>query len=248
MAEQPLKPVLQKPPGYRDPSRPIQPGTRPPPRKPALPPSFKPMKRRRSCCRACCCFLCVFFLVLVVVVAVAFGLFYLWFQPRLPVFHLQSFQIPRFTVTAKADGTYLDAQTVTRVEVKNPNGKLSLFYKQSTVKVTFSVGHEEDTEVGSKDVPEFTQGMANTTSIKVETGVKNQLVDDGEGRQLKARFHSQELVVNVEVRSGVGFFVDGLRIGPLGVKVLCGGVSLKKLETGDMPKCTVTTLKWINIS
>ncbi|XP_018827869.1 NDR1/HIN1-like protein 6 [Juglans regia] len=248
MAEQPQKPVLQKPPGYRDPSRPIQPGPRPPPRKPAFPPSFTPKKRRRSCCRACCCFLFVFVLVLLLVVAVAFGLFYLWFQPRLPVFHLQSFRIPRFTVTTKADGTYLDAHTVTRVEVKNPNGKLSLFYKQSTVAVTFSAGHDEDTEVGSEDVPEFTQGMTNITSMKVETGVKNQLVDDGEGRKLKARFQNKELVVNVEVRSGVGFYVDGLRIGPLAVKVLCGGVSLKVLETGDMPKCTVTILKWVNIS
>jgi hypothetical protein len=65
--------------------------------------------------------------MLIIVAAVALGLLYLWFVPRLPVFHLQSFRIPQFKVTAKADGTYLDARTVTRVEVKNPNGKLSFF-------------------------------------------------------------------------------------------------------------------------
>jgi hypothetical protein len=179
--------------------------------------------------------------MLIIVAAVALGLLYLWFVPRLPVFHLQSFRIPPFKVTSKADGTYLDARTVTRVEVKNPNGKLSFFYKKSRVAVTAG---EEDTELGSADVGGFTQEKKNTTSLKVETGVRNQLVTDGEGSRLKAGFLSKDLVVNVEVRTGVGFVVNGVRLGPLGVKVLCGGVSFNRLESGVMPKCTINTLKW----
>lgn len=108
-----------------------------------------------------------------------------------------------------------------------------------------TVGGEADpTELGSKGVDGFTQKRRNITSLKVETVVKNQVVDDGDGSKLKARFQSKGLVVSVEVQSGLGFIVEGLKIGPLGVKVLCGGVSLKRLESGDMPSCTINTLKW----
>jgi hypothetical protein len=69
-------------------------------------------------------------------------------------------------------------------------------------------------------------------------------VDDGEGKRLKAGFLSKDLVVHVLVRTGVGLIVNGVRIGPLDAKVLCGGVSFKRLESGVMPKCTINTLKW----
>lgn len=103
---------------------------------------------------------------------------------------------------------------------------------------------EDDTELGPRKVPGFTQRKQNSTSLKAETGVRNQLVDDGVGKRLKAGFRNKEMVVKVEVRSRVGFIVDGQSIGPLGVKVICGGVSLKRLEAGFMPKCTINTLKW----
>ncbi|GMY23824.1 NDR1/HIN1-like protein 6 [Fagus crenata] len=243
MAEQPFKPVLQKPPGFHNPGVPVRPGPNVVQRKPVLPQSFRPRKRRRNWGRICCRYLCVLIMILLVIVAVASTLFYLWFIPQLPVFHLQSFRIPRFNVAVKPDGTYLDAQTVLRVEIKNPNNKLSLFYQHGRVTVT--VGGEADpTELGSKDVDGFTQKRRNITSLKVETVVKNQVVDDGDGSKLKARFQSKGLVVSVEVQSGLGFIVEGLKIGPLGVKVLCGGVSLKRLESGDTPSCTINTLKW----
>ena len=246
MAEPPLKPVLQKPPGFRDQNNiPTRSSPKPVMRTPLLPQSYHPKKRRssRGCCRSCCCFFCVLILILIVIVGVASAIFYLWFLPKTPVFHLQSFRIPRFNVTVKPDGTYLDAQTMIRVEVKNPNGKLSLFYKD--IHVNVKVGPKADqTELGSGKVAGFTQRKGNTTSLKVETNVKNQLVDDGEGAKLKASYKSKGLVVSVEARTSLGYIVQGLKIGPLGVKVLCGGVSLKGLEDGKIPKCTINTLKW----
>lgn len=107
---------------------------------------------------------------------------------------------------------------------------------------------EDDADLGSKDVPGFTQGKKNTTSLKVETKVQSVLVNDGEGTKLKDRFRSNGLVVNVVVRSKLGFIVNGLKIGPLGFKVLCRGLSMKKLESGGMKGCTINILKWININ
>lgn len=246
MAEQPLKPPpLQKPPGYRDPAAPGKPVARPLQRKPVLPASFHPRKRRRNWCRTCCCFVFVFLLLLTLAVAIAGGIFYLWFEPKLPVFHLQSLRIPQFNVTVKPDGTYLDAGTVTRIEVKNPNGKLELYYGGTHVEV--SVGEDEDAELGRKDLEGFTQGKENTTSLKVETTVKNQLVDDGLGKRLKSGHKSKDLVVKIEAKTSVGYIVQGVKIGTVEVGVLCGGVSLKKLDSGDMPKCSIDLLKWIKI-
>ncbi|KAK9279167.1 hypothetical protein L1049_012844 [Liquidambar formosana] len=147
MAE-PVKPVLQKPPGYRDPNVPVQPAPRPPVRKPALPPSFQPKKKRRSCCRIFCCSLCILTFILLLILAVSIGIFYIWFDPKLPVFHLQSFKVERFNVSVTSDGTFLDSRTVVRVEVKNPNSKLTVYYGGTRVKVT--VG-EDDTELGNSE-------------------------------------------------------------------------------------------------
>lgn len=102
---------------------------------------------------------------------------------------------------------------------------------------------EEETEVGWKELPEFTQMKSNTTSLKVKTEVTNQLVDREEGNKIKAGFQSKELMVNMEIRIAVGFLLDGLRIGPLGMNVLCDGVSLMALEAGAAHKCIINTLK-----
>ncbi|KHN35358.1 hypothetical protein glysoja_028988 [Glycine soja] len=90
------KPILQKPPGYRDPnSKPLP----PPPRKPMLTPSFQPKPKRRSCCRICCCTFCLTILILILVVVIAAALFYLIYDPSLPEFHLDSFRVPKLNFT-----------------------------------------------------------------------------------------------------------------------------------------------------
>ncbi|XP_010251538.1 PREDICTED: uncharacterized protein LOC104593414 [Nelumbo nucifera] len=238
------KPVLQKPPGYRDPNTPVPSVRRPPPIR-KLPPSFHPKTRNRGCRRFCCCFLCIFVFTALVLVALAGALFYLWFQPKLPTFYLRSFQMPRFNVSVMIDGTYLDSQTVVRFETTNPNHKITFYYGESQVRVT--VGEEDGVDLGSTFVPAFTQGRRNTTVLKFGTQVKHMLIDDGDGTKLKAGFQSKQLVIFVEVRTKVGLGVQRWRMGMLSVKVLCGDVSLKKLEDGAMPRCDVNLLKWINL-
>ncbi|EOX95792.1 Late embryogenesis abundant hydroxyproline-rich glycoprotein family, putative [Theobroma cacao] len=244
MPEPPLKPVLQKPPGYKDPSAPaVKPGFRPPPRKPVLPPSFHPKKRRGGCCRVCCCCFCIFFLILILLLLICGAVFYLWFDPKLPGFHVQSVRISRFNVTNKPDGTYLDAQTTTRLEVKNPNAKMTYYYGNTEVDVSVGEGGDE-TELGTTTVHGFTMGKQNTTSLKVETKVINKLVDDGVGTRLQARYRSKSLRVSVEARTKIGLGVAGLKIGMVGVTVKCDGIALKRLDGGDMPKCVINMLKW----
>lgn len=244
MAEPPKKPALQKPPGYRDPRGPGKPVPRPPPRKPALPPSFRTKRKRRSCGRTCCCFLCFLIVILIIAAVVVGGVSYLWFSPKFPVFHLQSYRIPVFNVTVKPDGTYLDARTVIRIEVRNPNSKLKVYYGRTEINAVVGKA-ETETELGQSEVAGFTQGNENARSLKIESSAKNRLIDDGVGRKLKSGYKNKHLEVRVEARTSVGYVVGRWRIGALRVTLSCGGMTFKSLDGGgDMPKCTVNLLRW----
>ncbi|XP_031390087.1 NDR1/HIN1-like protein 6 [Punica granatum] len=254
MTEPPVQTVLQKPPGYRDPDAPVQKPLPKPPQRQSIPPSMYPKnknknnkkKTRRSCCRTCCCCFCIFILVLILLISAAGAIFYLWFDPKIPVFHFRSFQVPQFNVTIKSDGTYLDTKTVARVEVKNPNQKLGLYYGDMHVVVKVGEG-EDETELGRSTVLAFSQGKRNVTSLNVETEGKKLQVADGVGPRLKSGFKNRGLAVKVDVRTRVGVKVEGWKIGMVGVNVRCGDTSLKGLQGGEMPKCAINLLKWINI-
>lgn len=246
MASPPLKaPVLQKPPGYKDPNNPNQPKPKPPMyRKPVLPVSLRPERQRRRCCRQCCCVCSIFILVLILAVVVAASLIYLVYDPKLPVFHLQSFRVPRLNVTEKPDGAYLDARTVTRVEVKNPNSKIQWYCGETRFAISTDGG---DLNLGSKTIPGFTINAKEVTILKAETSVTGQILGDKEGKDLKGKFRSREFVPSVEVRTRAGVKLEELKIGTVGITVVCGEVTLKKLQGGEMPKCSITLLKWYTL-
>ncbi|KAM7277347.1 hypothetical protein ACFE04_019213 [Oxalis oulophora] len=239
----PLKPLVPKPPGYRDPTAP-PPVRQPLPvrRKPVhLPPSLQKPKRS-SCCRICCCSFCLFLLILTFVTLISAGIFYLWFDPRFPIFHLQSIRTNRFNVTVKSDGSYLSAETAIRLEVRNPNGKLTYHYGGSNWEVT--VGEDKDTDIGSARLDGFNQGRKNTTSLRVVSKVSGLAVDDGVGSRLKARYRTKALIINVDVKTTVAVGLYSYLLGSVPIEIQCGGVTLKRLQSGEMPKCTINFLRW----
>ncbi|KAK9143926.1 hypothetical protein Syun_013326 [Stephania yunnanensis] len=221
-------------------------------RKPYVPPSFHPKRKRRlnfCSCRRCCCLLCVSLLLVLIMLAVASAVFYIWFDPKLPKFHLQSLKTPKFNVAVKPDGTFLDARTVARVEATNPNHKLRFEYGETELRASVEDDDDDgdDVELGSGHVPGFVQGKRNTTVLKFETEVSGAQIEDGIGRKLKVWHRTNELVVSVEVRTRFGIGVGKFRLGMVPVRVRCGGVSLKKLDAGATPQCTINILKWINL-
>ncbi|XP_038886533.1 NDR1/HIN1-like protein 6 [Benincasa hispida] len=250
MADSPLKkPPLQKPPGYKDPnpsgssstsSAPhLPPATR---NKPRLPSSYKPKRRRRNCCRTCCCVFCFLILFLIVVAALAIALFYLIYDPKLPVFHLLAFRISSFKVSATPDGSFLDAQVSIRVEFKNPNDKLAIRY--GAIEYDVTVG--QSTDFGRRELAGFTQGRRSTTTVKAEAAVKNKMLAVEDGARLLSRFQSKSMEVKVEAETTVGVVLQGWGLGPINVKLDCES-KLKNIEDGDMPICNINLLRWINI-
>lgn len=249
-----MKPILQKPPGYRDPNTPSPQPPPPPPvaassrpqpppmRKTAaggMPSSFRPKRKRGNCFKSCCCCICITILLLVFLFLIATAVFYLWFDPKLPTFSLSSFRLDGFKLS---DGSSLSATAVARVDMRNPNTKLVFYYGDTAVDMSVGSGSDE-TSMGDATIQGFRQGPKNSTSVKVETSVKNQLVDSVLAKRLASKFQSRDLVINVVAKTKVGLGVGGVKIGMLAVNLRCGGVSLSKLDT-DSPKCILNTLKW----
>ncbi|KAJ0258227.1 hypothetical protein HA466_0070520 [Hirschfeldia incana] len=253
MSDYPMKPVLQKPPGYRDPNTPSPPpppvASRPPQQPPpmrktaaGMPTTFRPKRRRRNCFKSCCCCVCITIVLLIFLFLIATAVFYLWFDPKLPTFSLSSFRLDGFKLTDDPDGSSLSSTAVARVEMRNPNTKLVFYYGDTAVDMSVGSGNDE-TQMGDATIEGFRQGPKNSTSVKVETSVKNQLVDRGLAKRLASKFQSKDLVINVVAKTKVGLGVGGMKIGMLAVNLRCGGVSLSKLDT-DSPKCILNTLKW----
>ncbi|KAA0032991.1 protein YLS9 isoform X1 [Cucumis melo var. makuwa] len=247
MADLPMKPPLQKPPGYKDHHTAATSSSSastvthlpPPPRsKPRLPSSYKPKKRKRNCCRTCCCIFCFLILFLIVVAALALALFYLIYDPKLPVFHLLAFRISTFKVSATPDGSFLDAQVSIRVEFKNPNDKLSIKYG----KIEYDVMVGQATEFGRRELAGFTQDRRSTTTVKAEAAVKNKMLAVEDGARLLSKFQSKALEVKVEAETAVGVVIQGWGLGPITVKLDCE-TKLKNIEGGDMPICNINLLR-----
>ncbi|KAF7138133.1 hypothetical protein RHSIM_Rhsim07G0007300 [Rhododendron simsii] len=246
MTEQ-AKPVLKKPPGYRDPAAPVQAPPKPPARKPPqpiLPISLRPKKKRRRYCRSICCYICLLIILATVLAAVAACCFYLYYEPRLPVFRLQSLQFPLFNVTSGPDGPEVNSRAVVRIEVKNPNNFLHVNYGRIEADLS-----AENVDLGTAGVAGFTQGKKNTTVVKLTTEVKGVLIgNEAAAKRLKEGVRSKGVVVGTEVRVGIGMGANGWNTARASVKAVCGGVSLKEVENGAVPKCKILFFDWINLS
>ncbi|KAL0339486.1 UNVERIFIED_CONTAM: hypothetical protein Sangu_1470700 [Sesamum angustifolium] len=227
------KPPLQKPPGYREANTPVP---RPHLRKPVkLPPSFYQTKRRNACCRACCCCICILTVILTLAVVSAGGLFYLWFQPHLPEIHLTSINFTKFKVTTAPDGPVLDSECSIGVEIKNPNQKLKMVYDRTQISLTAADGNAN---LGEQTVPGFTQNKNNVTNLKFKMKAEKELLDSKSADELKNEFRSKSLLVDVELRTGIGLKGSGWGTGTARVDVLCQGVRLSQdRPDGEMPKC-----------
>ncbi|KAL2251795.1 UNVERIFIED_CONTAM: hypothetical protein Sindi_2301800 [Sesamum indicum] len=234
------KPPLQKPPGYREANTPVP---RPRPRKPVkLPPSFYQNKRRSACCRTCCCCICIFTVILILAVVSAGGLFYLWFQPRLPEIHLTSINFTKFKVTTVPDGPMLDSECSIGVEIKNPNQELKMVYDRTQISINAAEGNAN---LGRQTVPGFTQNKNNVTNLKFTMKAEKEPLDSKSADELKDGFRSKSLLVDAELRTGIGLKGSGWATSTARVDVLCQGVRLSQVrDGGEMPKCRFKILNW----
>jgi len=250
-----LKPVLQKPPGYRElhsqPQTPLGSSSssssmlrRPP--KHAIPAAFYPTKKRQwSRCRVFCCCVCITVAIVILLLILTVSVFFLYYSPRLPVVRLSSFRVSNFNFSGGKTGdglSQLTAEATARLDFRNPNGKLRYYY--GNVDVAVSVGEDDfETSLGSTKVKGFVEKPGNRTVVIVPIKVKKQQVDDPTVKRLRADMKSKKLVVKVMAKTKVGLGVGRRKIVTVGVTISCGGVRLQTLDS-KMSKCTIKMLKW----
>lgn len=227
-------PPLAKPPGFREPGHPIH---KPPPsRKANLPPSFYPQKKKRGfCCRCCCCLF--IFIILLTLFFISFGgFFFLWYEPRVPLFDLKSFQVNKFNITSTPGGPNLDSQMSVSMEFKNTNKNIKLVYDR--IAMSWYSDDIAPREMALEIMPGFIQEPNNSTVVKFS--MKGyQLLDDSNAKRVKDKFRAKSLMITVDIRTGIGMVLSGLKIGTIEVNLICGAFSLKQIHDGVMPKCKV---------
>ncbi|GLJ35661.1 hypothetical protein SUGI_0716700 [Cryptomeria japonica] len=129
----------------------------------------RPPKRRRNCCCRCLAWTFCLLFTFIVAIAIAAGILYAVFQPRIPKYSVDSIQITNFTVGTDAA---VSSQFVVGVRARNPNKKIGIYYlDDSYIAVFYS-----DTELSKGKLPAFYQGHKNTTNLDVSlTGTNVQI-------------------------------------------------------------------------
>ncbi|KAG8363279.1 hypothetical protein BUALT_Bualt19G0005600 [Buddleja alternifolia] len=242
MYQPPPPPSLQKPPGYKEPDVPIQ--LPPPPQRKAAAtssPFLRHKTRRGICCRTFCCCFCIVTSIILLLLISATAFFYLRFHPRLPEVHLKSITFTKFNVTAAREGHVLDSQSTIVVEIKNPNKILRIEYDRTHILLNSANGGPN---LGQQTVPGFTQGKNNVTTLKFAMKAQKQVIDN-KSAQILLKNGFKYLVVDAEVRSGIGMKGNGWVTGKVPVKVVCGGVRLDRVQGGGAgPKCSIKIFNW----
>jgi hypothetical protein len=119
----------------------------------------RPPKRRNSCCRCLCCTICFLF-ALVAIIAIACGVLYLVFQPRIPKYSVDSIRITNFSINADLT---TNCQVAVNVRARNPNKKIGIYYLDNSHLAISYLG----TELCTGALPVFYQGHKNSTFLDV---------------------------------------------------------------------------------
>ncbi|KAJ8534816.1 hypothetical protein K7X08_016544 [Anisodus acutangulus] len=167
----------------------------------------------------------------------ACGFLYLWFDPKLPVFHLRSLDFTKFNVTESQDGPKLNAQSTLGVELKNPNRELKIVYGETRVELK----GENDVSMGEGKVSGFVQEKKSVKVVKF--GVKSNemlLYGASVGEVMRIGFKNKNLRVSADVSSAIGIGYKGWKSWKFGVRISCGALMLKQIENGATPKCGIT--------
>jgi len=132
-----------------------------PPYRQYPPSQLRPPKRRRgNCfCRCLCCTICILILLVIIIAAVAAALYFI-FDPKLPKYSVDQFQITQFSTDSS---NFANATFDVTVTAENPNKGIGIYYENgSKLNVLYS-----DYSLAGGSFPAFYQGHKNTTVLTV---------------------------------------------------------------------------------
>lgn len=120
----------------------------------------KPPKKRRSCLCRCLCWIVLLIVLQIIVVAIAGGIMYLVFRPKLPKYSVDKLQITQFNLSNDEN---LSATFDVTIRARNPNKKIGIYYEGGSRISVWYVA----TKLCEGALPKFYQGHRNTTQLVV---------------------------------------------------------------------------------
>ncbi|XP_077247639.1 NDR1/HIN1-like protein 13 [Tasmannia lanceolata] len=178
-------------------------------------------KSRRSFCCCLSWIFCIFFLI-ILLIALAAGILYLIFRPKIPNYSVDSVSIKGFNLSS-SDLTFSPEFDVT-VMAENPNKKIGIYYLEGS---SVTVWHS-DVELCNGVLPTFYQGTKNVTvfktvlkgeGIRVSSSVESTLMGEQNRGQIPLEL---DLDVPVKIKFGA------VKTWTITVKVRCD-VTVDKL-------------------
>ncbi|OEL19208.1 hypothetical protein BAE44_0019775 [Dichanthelium oligosanthes] len=191
------------PPMYRP--KPAQ--SRPPPRRP-------PRSARGWCC-VCCLWLTLVLVGLVFLCAIAAGVFYVVYRPRMPTFAVTSLRLAALNVS---DSDALTSRIEFTVTARNPNDKIAFAY--GDIAASFSA--DGGTDVGEGVVPGFLHAAGNTTVIRGAASATAATIDPVQADTLRSK---KSHAMSAEMDAKVGFQIGKFKSKRISVRVICNGFS-----------------------
>ncbi|XP_072967353.1 NDR1/HIN1-like protein 13 [Typha angustifolia] len=203
---------------YPSSSKPIPNPNNPPPpavnggggRRYPLPPPRR--RRRRSCCCICCLWVTFFFVLLVFLAAIAAGVIYMIFHPKLPTFTVTSLRLSALNLTAT---DLLTSRLDFNITSRNPNRKIAFVYGDIAVSA-FADG----VGIGEGSIPGFVHEAEDTTVIEGAISSSGKSLDSGEASTLRKR---KRFPLEIVIDTKAGVKMGGFKSIRLGIRVSCSG-------------------------
>ncbi|XP_020594588.1 NDR1/HIN1-like protein 13 [Phalaenopsis equestris] len=176
-------------------------------------------KRHRGSCRSCLAFSIIVLFLLFISLAIALGIIFLIFLPKLPSFSINSLSIQNISTSSEIDLT---------IRSENPNKKNGIYYLN---------GGSVDVEFSGKvlcrgDWPAFYQGKRNVTMVKTALkGSGTRLSDDVRGR-LTAAGNRREVPLGIYAELPMRMKFGAVKMWTVTVKLRCD-VTVDKLTAAS---------------
>ena len=183
----------------------------------------RPPRRRKSGCCKCCVWFTFIFIAIILLAAIAGGVFYLLYRPRLPSFSVSSLQFSTLNVTADNSLTSRLDITVTAI---NPNKKVVFSYDD--ISISASTGW---IGLGDGSFPGFVHEAKNTTVLKITAASSAQKLDSAAAADLKKK---SALPLEIEMETRAGVRLGSLKTKKMGFRVSCSGIDVA-VPKGKVP-------------
>ncbi|AED92938.1 Late embryogenesis abundant (LEA) hydroxyproline-rich glycoprotein family [Arabidopsis thaliana] len=171
-------------------------------------------KTNKSCCRRCLCYSLSALLIIIVLAAIAFGFFYLVYQPHKPQFSVSGVSVTGINLTSSSPFS-----PVIRIKLRSQNvkGKLGLIYEKGNEADVFFNG----TKLGNGEFTAFKQPAGNVTVIVTVLKGSSVKLKSSSRKELTESQKKGKVPFGLRIKAPVKFKVGSVTTWTMTITVDC---------------------------